>query len=256
MPPEKTVSHRDDGLDRASRSTGARGYLLAPLGDAVDTVALMTYDQHGPGWSGPARSVPCRWQREALATLLEKVPRREGRPRDRRLRLHLAAHGTGHSLTVKQVRKRVAADGATPRWRAGAGRVDRRLSDGTVLWWSDGDSYELRVQLAKDLRRARPGALAPRLRRPAALTCRLRASRRNAGLAAPPRRARPPGAASRAGPPRSARSGSRRRSRRARPRRAARLRASLSPRRTDAWHASTCSTANLASTTTWRRSAG
>ena len=37
----------------------ARGYRLAELGAAVDTLALMTYDQHGP-WSGPARSG--RWR--------------------------------------------------------------------------------------------------------------------------------------------------------------------------------------------------
>ena len=43
----------------------ARGYRLAELGQAVDTLALMTYDQHGP-WSGPGRSARVAGSSERL----------------------------------------------------------------------------------------------------------------------------------------------------------------------------------------------
>lgn len=150
MPADKTVSLAMMASTER-REYRARGYLLAPLAATLDTVALMTYDQHGPAWSGPGPIGALPWQRRAVATLLEVVPASK-------VDLGIAGygyfwprHGTGHSLTVKQVRKMVAADGATPKWRAGLGEWTARLSDGTVLWWSDGRSYELRLDLASSL---------------------------------------------------------------------------------------------------------
>ena len=150
MAPEKTVSLAMQASTEP-RGYRARGYRLAELDAALDTVALMTYDQHGPTWSGPGPIGALRWQRQAVATLLEVVPAAK-------VDLGVAGYGyswprqgTGRSLTVKQVRRMVAADGATPKWKAGPGEWTARLSNGTVLWWSDGRSYELRLDLATSL---------------------------------------------------------------------------------------------------------
>ena len=150
MPADKTVSIAMMASTER-REYRARGYRLGPLNDALDTIALMTYDQHGPSWSGPGPIGALRWQRAALETLFQVVP-------PAKVDVGIAGYGyfwprhrTGRALTLAQVRKRVAADGATPRWRAAAGEWSAKLSDGTVLWWSDGDSYELRLQLAEEL---------------------------------------------------------------------------------------------------------
>jgi spore germination protein YaaH len=150
MPAEKTVSLAMSASTER-RAYRARGYRLAPLAAVLDTVALMTYDQHGPTWSGPGPIGALPWQRRAVAAALEKIP-------EAKLDLGIAGYGyswprngTGRSLTLRQVRRLVAADGATPTWRPGAGEWTARLSNGTVLWWSDGDSYELRLELAASL---------------------------------------------------------------------------------------------------------
>jgi spore germination protein len=150
MPVEKTV-----GLAMMAsterREYRARGYRLAQLDAALDTIALMTYDQHGPSWSGPGPVGARPWQRRAVATLLEVVPAEKVDLGVAGYGYSWPKHGTGRSLTVTQARRLVAADGATPRWRPGAGEWTARLSNGTVLWWSDGRSYELRLRLAMNL---------------------------------------------------------------------------------------------------------
>lgn len=150
MAPEKTVSIAMMASTER-REYKARGYLLGPLDDALDTVALMTYDQHGPGWSGPGPIGGLPWQRRALGTLFEVVAPAKVDVGIAGYGYFWPRHGTGHSLTLRQVRRMVDRDGATPKWRAGVGEWTARLSNGTVLWWSDGDSYELRVQLAESL---------------------------------------------------------------------------------------------------------
>ncbi len=150
MSPEKTVSLAVQASTER-RAYRARGYQLAALDATLDTVALMTYDQHGPTWSGPGPIGARRWQRQAVRTLLETVPATKVDLGVAGYGYFWPRHGTGSTLTVKQARKRVAADGATPSWRAGAGEWTARLSDGTVLWWSDGRSYELRVAMAESL---------------------------------------------------------------------------------------------------------
>jgi spore germination protein YaaH len=149
MAPEKSVSIAVMA-STAAREYVRRGYQLAELGQAVDTLALMTYDQHGPGWSGPGPIGARSWQKEALATVVEKVPASK-------VDLGVAGYGyswqrngSGHTVTVKQARHLVSADGAKARWRSGPGEWTARLSNGTVLWWSDGRSYEKRLQIAAD----------------------------------------------------------------------------------------------------------
>jgi spore germination protein len=128
----------------------ARGYRLAELGAAVDTLALMTYDQHGP-WSGPGPIGALAWQRGAVGVVTAVVPAAK-------VDLGVAGYGytwprdrDGRTVTDKQARKLVARDGARARWRKAPGEWTARLSDGTRMWWSDGRSYVLRLALATEL---------------------------------------------------------------------------------------------------------
>ena len=124
------------------------GYRLGAIARVVDLVQLMTYDLHGPTWSGPGAIGDLRWQRRCLDAALQRVPADK-------LDLGIAGYGytwpevgTGRSLTVRQARRLVDDDGATAEWDDDAGEWTATLSDGTVVWWSDGDSYDLRRDLA------------------------------------------------------------------------------------------------------------
>ena len=147
MAPEKSVSIAVMASDQAQEYVD-RGYRLAEIGQAVDTLALMTYDQHGPGWSGPGPIGSRTWQLRALAVVAAVVP-------VAKIDLGVAGYGytwpqgrEGKTVTVKQARRMVARDGAEARFRKGPGEWTARLSDGTRLWWSDGRSYELRLEMA------------------------------------------------------------------------------------------------------------
>jgi spore germination protein YaaH len=149
MAPEKTVSIAVMASTRPAEYA-ARGYRLAELGQAVDVLALMTYDQHGP-WSGPGPIGALAWQRRAVAVITAVVPATK-------VDLGVAGYGytwprgrDGRTVTDAQARRLVARDGARARWRAGPGEWTARLSDGTRLWWSDGRSIVLRQQLASEL---------------------------------------------------------------------------------------------------------
>ena len=149
MPPERTVSI-DVSATGSVRAYRERGYRLAGLANAVDVVDLMTYDEHGPGWSGPGPIGELSWQRATLDALLEVVPPEQ-------VQLGVAGygytwprHGTGRSLTVRQARGLVRREGASAHWRPAVGEWTARLSSGTVLWWSDRRSYARRVDLARD----------------------------------------------------------------------------------------------------------
>lgn len=52
----------------------ARGYRLGEIGRVVDAVQLMTYDQHGPSWSGPGPIGALDWQRRGVEVALQRVP--------------------------------------------------------------------------------------------------------------------------------------------------------------------------------------
>ena len=149
MAPEKTVSIAVMASDRAAEYV-SRGYRLPELGAVVDTLALMTYDQHGP-WSGPGPIGALAWQRRSVGVVSTMVPAGK-------VDLGVAGYGytwprgrDGRTVTDAQARKLVARDGAQARWRARAGEWTARLSDGTRLWWSDGRSIALRQDLAGEL---------------------------------------------------------------------------------------------------------
>jgi spore germination protein YaaH len=149
MPAERTVSV-DVSAATSAAGYRARGYRLAGLAAAADVVDLMTYDQHGPTWSGPGPVGALPWQRAALDALLAVVPATQ-------VQLGVAGYGytwprsgTGRTVTVAQVRRLVARDGARARWRPGPAEWTARLSDGTVVWWSDRRSYARRVALARE----------------------------------------------------------------------------------------------------------
>jgi spore germination protein YaaH len=127
-----------------------RGYRLDDLAAAADVIKLMTYDYSGPSWSKPGPIGPLTWQRDALDAILSVVPPEQ-------VDLGVAGYGyswpkqgTGRSLTIRQVHGMLNRDGTTPHWRGGAGEWTARLANGTVLWWSDGRSYQRRVALARE----------------------------------------------------------------------------------------------------------
>ncbi len=149
MAPEKTVSIAVMASDRPSEYV-RRGYRLAELGQAVDVLALMTYDQHGP-WSGPGPVGALPWQRRAVGVVTAVVPATK-------VDLGVAGYGytwprgrQGRTLSDAGARRLVSRSGAVARWRAGSGEWTARLPDGTRLWWSDGRSIALRQQLAVEL---------------------------------------------------------------------------------------------------------
>ena len=150
MPAARTVSI-DISAATSARAYRDRGYRLAGLRDAADVIDLMTYDDHGPGWSGPGPVGPLAWQRSAMVSLLEQVPPRKARLGFGGYGYTWPRHGAGRSVTDAEARELVAADGATAVWNSVAGEWTARLSDGTVLWWADARSYALRLRLARDL---------------------------------------------------------------------------------------------------------
>jgi spore germination protein len=125
------------------------GYHLTALSHSA-VVVLMAYDEDGP-WSGPGPIGGLPWQRAAIAAARRAVAAR-------RLVLGVAAYGytwplgarehDGTSVTDRQARQLAAASRRRPRWVAAQGEWTVRLRDGTVLWWSDVRSYDVRVALA------------------------------------------------------------------------------------------------------------
>ena len=148
LPAEVTVSV-DISAATSVRSYRDRGYRLAGLADAADVIAVMTYDMHGP-WSGPGPIGPLPWQRDALDALLTVVPAGQVLLGVSGYGYSWPADGDGRSLTLRQARGMVNRDGATAHWRPRLGEWTARLSDRTVLWWSDGRSYRTRVDLARE----------------------------------------------------------------------------------------------------------
>ncbi len=148
MPAERTVSV-DISAATSVRSYRDRGYRLADLAEAADVIAVMTYDMHGP-WSRPGPIGPLTWQRDALDALLSVVPAGQVLLGVSGYGYSWPAEGDGRSLTLRHARGMVNRDGATAHWRPRLGEWTARVSDGTVLWWSDGRSYDARVRLARE----------------------------------------------------------------------------------------------------------
>lgn len=150
LPRTRTVSI-DVGAATSLSSYRAQGYRLGALAATADVVDLMTYDEHGPGWSGPGPIGALTWQRSAARTALRRVPRGK-------LRLGFGGYGYlwregggGWSVSDAEARADVAGDGVRPQWRASAGEWTATLHDGSVLWWADARSYRLRLRLARSL---------------------------------------------------------------------------------------------------------
>ena len=129
----------------------AQGYRLAELAEVVDAIQLMTYDQHGPGWSGPGPVGGMPWVRESVVEALGQVPAE-------RLDLGIAGYGyvwrsdgTGRMLTVEAARRLVERAGARPRWSAAQEEWFARLPGMRFVWWSDERSYAARAALAEEL---------------------------------------------------------------------------------------------------------
>jgi spore germination protein YaaH len=147
MPPKRTVSI-DVSASTSLKAYRAHGYRLRAIGRTADVVVLMAYDMHGPTWSEPGPIGPLKWQRQAIAAARGAVPAD-------RLDLGVAGYGyswpresTGRSLTVAAARRLVKTDGARAVWHEAYGEWSARLSNGTVLWWSDDRSWQLRTELA------------------------------------------------------------------------------------------------------------
>jgi spore germination protein YaaH len=147
MPADRTVTV-DVSASTSLAGYRDRGYDLAGLAASADVVKLMTYDQHGPSWSGPGPVGGLPWQRRALATILRVVPAEQ-------VDLGVAGYGytwprrgAGRTVTVAQARRLVTRDHVRARWRPRVGEWTARLDDGTRLWWSDRRSYRQRVALA------------------------------------------------------------------------------------------------------------
>ncbi len=146
LPRDRTVSMAFMASTDA-RGYAARGYDLRRLAQALDVAVLMSYDQHGPGWShsGPIGAMP--WVRSELAYFLTRVPRSK-------VDLGAAAYGYrwgggSPELTVPQARRLA---GTRARWVESAGEWHADLAGGRKIWWDDARSVELRRQLAADER--------------------------------------------------------------------------------------------------------
>jgi spore germination protein len=124
------------------------GYNVAAIGRIVNSVVLMAYDENGP-WNphtpGPIGALA--WQRAGLKALLSEVPAHK-------VVLGVAGYGyawrpTGDvQVSDQQARALAARYRVTPQWRPGIGEWTARLPDGSVIWWSDARSFELRRTLA------------------------------------------------------------------------------------------------------------
>jgi spore germination protein YaaH len=124
------------------------GYDLTALGQVVDNVALMAYDEHGWGDSGPGPVGELSWQRDGLNIVLADVAADK---------VDLGVAGYGYSWapdgTVTQVSDQQARDeaGAAATFDRTAGEWTASLDDGTVLWWSYARSFALRRTLAAQM---------------------------------------------------------------------------------------------------------
>ncbi|MCZ4499992.1 MAG: glycoside hydrolase family 18 [Marmoricola sp.] len=128
----------------------SQGYALKKLGAVVDVVQVMTYDQHGPGWSGPGPIGDLRWQKKALAALLTQVPAAKVDLGQADYGYAWHTSGKGTELTDRRARAAVRNDGARAVWHSDSGEWSATLTNGSKLWWADARSYAIRKKLAAD----------------------------------------------------------------------------------------------------------
>ena len=146
MLPEQTSLSISLQLSDSAEGYADAGYDLDVFADTVDRIILMGYDEHGP-WdpaAGPIGSLD--WQRAGLTALLESVPAGK-------VELGVAGYGyqwgteSTTSLSVAAARE-LAGDAAI--FDEGVGEWTAALSDGSTVWWSDGESLALRYTLAEE----------------------------------------------------------------------------------------------------------
>lgn len=150
LPADATLTV-DLGAARSLRGYRRQGYDLPGLARTVDRVALMTYDQHGPGWSDPGPVGALAWQRRAATTLLRVVPAAQVDLGVAGYGYTWAPDGRGWTVNPAAARSQARRAGVRPVWHARAGEWSVRLPGGRVTWWSDARSYRQRVRLARSL---------------------------------------------------------------------------------------------------------
>jgi spore germination protein len=146
LPAGKTVS-LDLMNGQSAAEYSALGYDLPALGQVVDHLVLMAYDQHTQA-SDPGPVGALSWQQQGLNVLVSQVPASK---------VDLGVAGYGYSwpsggaatqVSDQGARDLVAADGATAQFDDASGEWTATLSNGTVLWWSDAQSFALRRTMA------------------------------------------------------------------------------------------------------------
>jgi spore germination protein len=142
--PEKSISI---ALMLADTPEGyaALGYNLPAISAVVDRVILMAYDEHGPWDAEPGPIGSLTWQISGLQAILTAIPASQLELGIARYGYYWGPDGAG-SITIADARTRA---GAAATFDPNIGDWTATLADGTVLWWSDADSFDLRVILAR-----------------------------------------------------------------------------------------------------------
>ncbi|RKR75628.1 glycosyl hydrolase family 18 protein [Frondihabitans australicus] len=132
----------------AANQYPAQGFDLERLDPLVSRYVLMAYDEHGTGFSqsGPVGGLP--WMKQAVTALTGVVAAKK-------IDLGVAGYGyswttsgSGGVITTAQARKKA---GGAARWVSAQGEWTAKLSNGTILWWSDGQSLTVRSNYAKSV---------------------------------------------------------------------------------------------------------
>lgn len=125
------------------------GYNLSAIGQSVDRLVLMAYDEHGFGDSGPGPIGALSWQTTGLDIVLGKMGGDDGK-----VILGQAGYGyrwykdwsSGHVDQVSDAQARSLA-GSKATWDSSAHEWHATLSDGSVMWWADAKSLADRQSL-------------------------------------------------------------------------------------------------------------
>ncbi|MFI5734875.1 glycosyl hydrolase family 18 protein [Kribbella sp. NPDC051587] len=128
------------------------GYDLWAIGQAVDRLVLMAYDQHGFGDSGPGSVGALAWQSTGLDIVLGEMDGHNDK-----VILGEAGYGyrwyqdwsSGHVDQVSDAQARSLA-GSKAVWDGAAHEWHATLSDGSIMWWADAKSLADRQSLVTD----------------------------------------------------------------------------------------------------------